>query len=75
MSKPVSNERTLYVPVDYADYSLRELIEKASDYFGMTTEEVLDDIYISTERVQERGCSCCYDPSDWAMYVVMNRNG
>lgn len=73
MSSPVSNELTLYVPGDYSDYTLRELVEKAADHFGMTTEEVLDGVDVSAERIQERGCSCCYDPSDWAMYVVMNR--
>lgn len=68
-SEPVSDSNQLYIHVgDFNTINLSSIIELAQSHFGCVT---VDEIVISPENIQVEGCSCCYNSSDYRLYLCV----
>lgn len=67
---PVSDDSTLYLANDSA--SVKTLLEMAALHFSVDTVDT-DDFIIEAENVKVTGCACCYDSSDYVLYLVIKR--
>ncbi len=68
---PQSDANTFYMSVEYSQQSVIDIIERAQEHFcGNITPE---NLLISAENIKITGCGCCYDPSDYQMYLVVTK--
>lgn len=67
---PEETEMELYLPWEWEEHSLQELIEAAQEkWFGVDFE----DVKVSVERVKVTGCNCCYDESDYLNFILLKK--
>lgn len=66
-TEPVSNEKTLYISAGYGTLSMASILEQAEEHFGKKLE--LENINIEASNIKVDGCSCCYDSSDYQLYL------
>jgi hypothetical protein len=72
MSRPVSDANQLYIPIgNFGTINMDDLLERACSHFGCVT---IDEVTISPENLKVDGCSCCYDSSDYEMYLCVTVN-
>lgn len=71
---PVSNANILYIAAGYSSETFTNLTEQAMNHFDLTKAEAMEQIDLSVENIQIRGCMCHHDASDWDLYFVMTRN-
>jgi len=70
-SEPQNNAMELYLNLYGSTWSFGELSQRITAHFGEDAK--LDEFVISVERHQVRGCSCCYDSSDYEQYLVITK--
>lgn len=74
---PTSTPDKLYIDADWQSFSLDEIVDKINAHFpeaeSMLYEELVASYQIEVERIQTTGCMCCYDPSDWNLYLVVTK--
>ncbi len=74
---PTSTPDKLYIDADWQTFGLDEIVDKINTHFPeaqpMLYEELVASYQIEVERIQTSGCMCCYDPSDWNLYIVVTK--
>ena len=74
---PTSTPDKLYIDADWQSFGLDEIVDKINAHFpeaqDMLYEELVASYQIEVERIQTTGCMCCYDPSDWNLYIVVTK--
>lgn len=74
---PTSTPDKLYIDADWQSFGLDEIVDKINAHFpeaeAMLYEELVASYQIEVERIQTTGCMCCYDPSDWNLYIVVTK--
>jgi hypothetical protein len=66
---PENTATKLYI-ADDENPTMGEVLDRAREHFGVTS--ALNDLNFSCENVKVTGCSCCYDPSDYMLYLVIS---
>lgn len=68
---PNDNETTLHMN-NHMNYSISEIIDAVKTKWGDDVN--MDSIHITSENIKTSGCSCCYDSSDYTLFLVITKN-
>ena len=72
MMYPENTDDTIYIRVGTDRINLGDLIARVEEKWGDYVD--LDSIEIEVISFREHpGCSCCYDPSDYANYLEITK--
>lgn len=69
MGYPVSDSNQLYIEVgNFGTINMQSILEQACSHFGCVT---IDEVVISPEDIKVEGCGCCYDASDYRLFLCV----